>query len=736
MRRDNLHLGYAELLSGDKLTAGMPSTIHIVYTVGRYGLDENAGIRLAWRSVSDWEQPQFKEPDAYGFSTVSTTGSAKLVPSMSPYQRPFHNSLVIKVREAPLFEGDKIDIILGDTSQGSPGLRTQSFAESAHEIKVLVDPFNTNRYEPLPQSIHIGVTSSPANEIQLVAPSRVVPGEDFEMTVRVLDEWGNPCTDFTGDVNVGVLSGQAEVVSRVHLEPADRGFKRFGGNRLSQMDTVYFWAECPKEKLYTVSNACTGQAQSEYRLYWGDIHGQTDFTVGTGSLDEYFQFAQGPAALDVSGWQGNDLEVTPKKWEEVKRVTKKYNHPGRSITFLGYEWSGNFPGGGDHNVYFLHDDGELHPSSHWSTDADFDENSRCDRYPINELFDTFRGRKDVMIVPHIGGRPANLDYYDPEFIPNIEIHSHHGTFEWFAHDAMRRGLKVGFVASSDDHTCRLGLSYALQNTGQAANAFDTKSGLVAIYAKELTREAIWEALKARRCYAVTFGRIDLQTHIGTLMMGQEGSCTEPPTVEVAVKGTAPLDHIEFFRNNDCIYRWVPEQKPCIDGRKRVKILWSGVRNTGRSKSAKWDGTLYIDAGKICGVTERAFDTFQQGVTTRSNQIVSWKSSTSGDIDGLILDIEAPEQAVLHFTSKLKCFQVALGDLSTEPMVFPAGGENLKVEVSLTGTDMEQWNTETYCAQMSFCDKEAEYGQHAYWVKAVQQDGQMAFSSPIFIEYQK
>lgn len=731
MRKDSIHLGSAKLLSATTLTAGLPATTHIVYTVGRYGLDENAGIRLAWRSVSDWEQPQFQDPSAFGFSSVySNNAQTKLVPAMIPYQRPFHNSLVIKVREAPLFEGDEIHIILGDTSKGSPGLRTQSFAESAHEIKVLVDPFNTNRYEPLTESLRIQVKASPANEIHLVAPSRVVSGKPFEMTLRVLDEWGNPCKDFSGDISLSVLSGSADIPDMVQITPDDKGFKRFGGCTAKE-GTVYFQADHPQLGLHAISNACTCEAHGEYKLFWGDMHGQTDLTVGTGSLDEYFQFAQGPAALDVSGWQGNDLEVTPQKWEEVKRVTKKYHQPHRFLTFLGYEWSGNFPGGGDHNIYFLGDDGDLYPSSHWSTTDVFDETNSCDRYPLNELFDTFRGRDDVMIIPHIGGRPANLDYFDPEFTPAIEIHSHHGTFEWFAHDAMRRKLKVGFLASSDDHTCRLGLSYALQNTGQAAAAFDTKSGLVGIYAKELTREAIWEALKARRCFAVTYNRIDLQVKIGDLMMGQEGTVSQPPSIRVDVKGTAPLDHIDIFRGNDIVHTWRP--LPLPTSKRRVKLLWSGVRNTGRSKSAKWDGTLYLDEGKICSISERAFDTFQQGVTSSSAQIVSWKSSTSGDIDGLILDIDAPDSARLHFTSKLTCFDISLGELSAAPTVFNAGGENLKVEISLAGGDPDDSDTDSYCQQLSWEDAAIPAGQNAYWVKVVQSNGQMAYSSPIFIE---
>ena len=43
-----------------------------------------------------------------------------------------------------------------------------------------------------------------------------------------------------------------------------------------------------------------------------------------------------------------------------------------------------------------------------------------------------------------------------DLTPFIEICSVHGHFEWFARKAMEKGLKIGFIGGSDDHTCRPG----------------------------------------------------------------------------------------------------------------------------------------------------------------------------------------------------------------------------------------------------------------------------------------
>ena len=40
---------------------------------------------------------------------------------------------------------------------------------------------------------------------------------------------------------------------------------------------------------------------------WGDLHGQSEETIGTGSARQYFEFARDRAFVDVIGHQGNDF---------------------------------------------------------------------------------------------------------------------------------------------------------------------------------------------------------------------------------------------------------------------------------------------------------------------------------------------------------------------------------------------------------------------------------------------
>ena len=77
--------------------------------------------------------------------------------------------------------------------------------------------------------------------------------------------------------------------------------------------------------------------------------------------------------------------------------------------------------------------------------------------PVTELFDQLRGRDDVMLIPHIGGRYADIvGFHDPRLEPVVEIYSDWGRFEWLLEDALRQGYRVGFVANSDGHKGRPG----------------------------------------------------------------------------------------------------------------------------------------------------------------------------------------------------------------------------------------------------------------------------------------
>jgi hypothetical protein len=128
---------------------------------------------------------------------------------------------------------------------------------------------------------------------------------------------------------------------------------------------------------------------------------------------------------------------------------------------------------------------------------------------------------------HVGGGPVPIDWSIPpgskEFL--VEICSIHGSSEYygceagiyhpkeghFVRDALSLGYKLGILASGDTHDGHPGQ--------RSLNAPVT--GLMGVYATELTRDAIWDALRKRQVYGTSGPKIILNFRVGDSPMGSE-----------------------------------------------------------------------------------------------------------------------------------------------------------------------------------------------------------------------
>lgn len=727
MRLNKEYMGTVSLSPERDVIAGEFSTWTITFTAGEYGIDDGGTLVVAWKSVSDWDSPQFDEPAMPGYTTVSTTGDCRVSARYSKFVRSFGNSILIDVNGGYIKKGDQIRIVLGDTSQGSLGMRAQSFCEREHEFRIFLDPCGTARYEEMPERLKVRIVPSFHHEIQAIVPGTVTVGEPFDIAIRALDEFGNPTGLYGGRISLRTSLRSEGIPDEVLFPEGTEGVIRLKGCRIMEEGFWNLVISDSERGYHACSNASRAvKSPAGDRLFWGDMHGQTRETVGTGLLDDYYSFARDKACIDFTGWQGNDFEVSDETWKEIREYTKKYDEEGRFLVYLGYEWSGTTPQGGDHNVYFLGDNEDFYPSSNWTaTSVDNSNNAN----PITELHDKLKGRSDVLLIPHIGGRYGNLDYFNPAFSSVIEIHSHHGTFEWFAFDAMRKRMKVGFIAASDDHTCRPGLSYPLSGHGKSASgAFDVANGFTGVFAPALTKKAIWDAIRKRHCYASTFDRIYLETRIGSLFMGDEGTVTGAPKLELKAAGSYPIESYE-------IYDWdrkILEAECLKRERRRIRIRWSGVVYRGRGKSSKWDGMIYVQDGKIISAEKYAFDRIDQGIVIKSDKYVKFTSSTSGDYDGLILELETTDKTVVKFSSKVGSAEASYEEIMANGFTKDMGGLNLRLEMAPAYEDISPEEYPSYDHIEVSRELPSDAGEHAFWVKVLQSNGNAAWSSPIFV----
>lgn len=375
-------------------------------------------------------------------------------------------------------------------------------------------------------------------------------------------------------------------------------------------------------------------------------------------------------------------------------------------------------------MIFLKDDESINRSSH----ANLEDAPRgCgDRYPITELYKTFSGRDDVILIPHVGGRYANLDFHEPSLEPLIEIYSGWGLFEWFLNEALRRGMKVGFVAGSDDHRGRPGASMP------GIHTFSVYGGLTCILAEELTRESLFKALRSRRCYATSGQRILLDVSCNGHLMGEEFRLEGKPKFQCHVVGTCGIESVDIFKFEPGYDRAIAVYSHPINAdappSDRVKIVWRGLRQRHRYFQTTWDGTLTLSKGQILSVEGYAFDTPSEGVIECTERRVVWRSRTAGDEDGVILTIKAPPDAYISFKTEPCSFRISLGDIGVKPVTFKAGGLGQEVSIRRlpdAGPPRE--------VRFSWVDEEPPKGEAAYYIKVTQVDGSVAFSSPFYVK---
>ena len=551
IKTDPRHVGRASITPAEPVVAGQLGTWTITYEVGAYGYDEFARLKIASRFASDWGTPQFTDPAAANYASVRLesrcpTTIATLSWEPRGHIRPWFKCLVVSIRDGSLYPGDKIHVTIGDRSGGGPGSRAQTFRERGCEFRLFVDPFGTELYSVLEPSPLLDIVGGGMHRLVVIAPTTVRPGEPFEALVKAEDVWGNPCERFAGEVKLAVKDAPVEgLPSDVVFRRGEFSVATLSGLRIASAATeTRITATCGGSR--AESNVIRALAADETKTWWGDLHGQTRATVGTGTIEEYFAFGREIALLDMMCHQANDFQVTDDEWMRLRREIDRFHEDGRCVIFVGYEWSGMTPGGGDRNVMFRGDVAALHRSSHAEVDDMRDAATDC--FPVTDLFTQFAGRDDVMLIPHIGGRYADIvGFHDRALEPVVEIYSDWGRFEWLLEDALRQGYKVGVVANSDGHKGRPGASHP------GASTFGAYGGLTCVLAESLTREAVFDAIKARRCYGVTAAqRIHVELTVNGLPMGAIGRADGPVTVSGRAVGTGPIERIDIFRGLDHI----------------------------------------------------------------------------------------------------------------------------------------------------------------------------------------
>jgi len=634
------------------VVVGQTGTWTIVYTT-EDGIEVGGEIRFTLPYLFD--NPQLTDPRGRGYLSTSCDNpdcSLQITEEKPWYSEiEFMHSLVklirivekdtakkvtspigknfrVKILKAPLQKGNTIKLIYGDTSQGGPGGRVLPSREREWvNVFISVDPDGKRkasytgfyRIDCLPR---VKIKPNRVKVLKIIVPSVILSSDSVPVCIVAYDG----LTLRQNPVLTEVLSYPSKYGKLAGGYAGEIGYEWNGEKRrvrLSENKPIHCFSITPahlKKEFGTITimdreNSLIGRSNpfiskkdlsfpyNLYSLYWGDLHIMNGAfcTTQAWKPEDHYRYAISvgldfAAVTDIcreTALFDVDTKISEKEWENIKEASRRFYQPGKFVTFPAYEYNERFVGG-DRNVYFLNEEeAKLYC---WNDP----------QYSTPEKLWRALKDKKAMTIPH---HPAcmmigqNWDYHSPDLQRLVEIYSEWGNSEESdcerpmrvptdylyrsVQSALARGYKLGFIASSDTHS---------GDVGEAAE--------VAVWAKALTREKIWEALWNRRCYGTTGERIILQFCLNGHVMGEEikQEISKERHLRIKVIGTDTIKKVDIIRNNELLYsyngksqleelEYIDEENP--KNLPLYPLLFYYVRITQADGEIAWTSPIWI-----------------------------------------------------------------------------------------------------------------------------------------------
>ncbi len=561
---------------------------------------------------------------------------------------------------------------------------------------------------------------------------RPIPPAHFEKLVK------------QGVVVTGSLAPSGIGLARI--ETAGTGAAAASASRTVRLDPPHFHpcGEALADPLVSGEEHFTiegGGAQHpvKYRVFWGDLHRHSSVSrcsrgFEPGAVDRWL-FGRDVNLCDFMALTDHSCHVDALGWWRLDKICEMAASPD-FVALAGFEWSTGFHG---HQNVILR--GELRP---------FLSNVHPKLATPAGLYAALNPENALAIPHHPADVTRRVDFKecDPRLVRLVEIYqAQRGSYEFdgafkqsrqanavgsFAADALALGLRVGFIASTDHGE---GASYAC------------------VVAESLDRGHLFDALRARRTYGATTKGMLIDLRVDGHLMGEEinaGASSAAPKVWLHARGATELSEAIVFRNGEP-WQVVGRASPDPAGRTEL-TLQIELAPPKQPRASDWSVTV-----KAPGVAVKPG--FELPVYARDDlgpdhpewkvagdvATYSWKRNFAGFWEpihsrlrlagarGATVLIEATASDGGAALSR----DLTLAELAAGTAIIagdsPLGAwscsakESFDASVDLTkglgGRELtKEWSDDAPAAGASW-----------YYARVIQVDGEMAWSSPIWIE---
>jgi hypothetical protein len=460
-----------------------------------------------------------------------------------------------------------------------------------------------------------------------------------------------------------------------------------------------------------------------FQLYWGDLHRHSLVSRCTSgdepSLEDFYRYAWDVDEYDFWAVTDHAENSTAYQWWSIQKVADLLHVPGRFVPLYGFEWTS--AAHGHQNVIYgdvargapifsAFAEGSTTPDGLWRGLAEYPE------FP-------------AITIPHHPGSAMvynDWDHHDPRYSRLVEVfQACRGNYEseacfrqysdgtatgTFMIDGLRRGHRFGLIASSDH--------------GHGA-------GYVAVLARSLTRADVFEALWARRTCAASTRNVFVDLRLGPHLMGSDVEWPGPRPLRVHAFGYTELARVDILRDGEVVHvvRGEPDLPP---GHRRVdlRVEWGKADTTTR-----WDGRLAVHGGRVVLPSHVGPE-----VVAMSDHSVEWQHVThsfgepyGSQRGGVEVSVCGPDDAQLSIDCAGRSVRVGLAELAVRlagsPFV-PDGAGQGPGELALQPAVGALLGLGVREIDVHLTDEMP--GPAFYYARVFQVDGELAWSSPIWV----
>ena len=480
------------------------------------------------------------------------------------------------------------------------------------------------------------------------------------------------------------------------------------------------WAESAarggRTDRYTVT-----RGDRSYQLYWGDLHRHSLVSRCTAgdepSLEDFYRYAWDVCEYDFWAVTDHSENSSDHQWWSIQKIADLFHIDDRFVPLYGFEWTsadtghqnvifGDVPRGAP--IFSAFAEGTTDPAGLWE---------RMEQHPDFP----------AITIPHHPGSAMvhnDWDYHHPDYSRLVEIfQACRGNYEalgafrqysdatkegTFVLDGLQRGHRFGFIASSDHGH---GASY------------------VGAFAESLDRASVFEALHARRTFAATTRDLLLDVRLGDALMGEAVTADGPVALTVHAEGYTDLARVDVLRDGVVVHAVdghdVREGEVAVP----VRVEWGGSDRT-----TTWDGALEVRGGRVVRTPFWSPEVVEVGETS-----VRWACTTAsfgepygsqrGGVEVTV--VGAPDSVVAVGVGDRR-LEVTLADLLATPVheVPGDGPGHLRLQPGIGGLS----SLGSTSLDLTWSDPAPPADVPAfYYARAFQVDGEMAWSSPIWVD---